>query len=141
MQADPSLEEPASLRVAVVGGGFSGLCLAAHLHRATNRRVQVVVIERGTVGDGLAFSTREAAHLLNGPAGNQSAFDDAPNDFVDFLSADPEAAPFLDRTRPIQGQFVPRMLYARYLRRLAARLLEPAPAGSTVRFVRGEVVR
>lgn len=125
--------------IAIVGGGFSGLCLAAHLHRAPASRVEVLVIERGVVGDGLAFSTREPAHLLNGPAGNQSAFDDAPDDFVDFLAMDPQAAPFLDLTRPLQGQFVPRMLYARYLQRLAGRLRQPSPSGTTVHFVRNEV--
>jgi uncharacterized NAD(P)/FAD-binding protein YdhS len=125
--------------VAVIGGAFSGICLAAHLHRTASRPVNVFVFERAGVGKSVAFGTREPVHLLNGPASNHSAFDDVPDDFVDFLANDPEAQRFLDPARPIRGQFVPRMLYGRYLQRLAARLKHPSPAGVSVTFLHADV--
>jgi uncharacterized NAD(P)/FAD-binding protein YdhS len=125
--------------IAVVGGAFSAICLAAHLHRLPGARARVLVFERGIVGNGVAFGTREPTHLLNGPAGNLSAFDDIPDDFVDFLSEDPKAKEFLDPNAPIKGQFVPRMLYARYLERVIDRLSHPSSSGSTVSFVNAEV--
>ncbi len=132
-------EARAPRTIAVIGGGFSGLCVAANLHRAAGEALRVLVFERAVVGNGLAYSTREPVHLLNGPAGNLSAFDDLPDDFADFLAADPEAQRFLEPGAPIRGQYVPRLLYARYLARLAATLERPAPSGTTVTFVAAEV--
>ncbi|MBR1217511.1 FAD/NAD(P)-binding protein [Bradyrhizobium sp. U87765 SZCCT0131] len=125
--------------VAIVGGGFSAICLAAHLHRQRTAAIDVVVFERATLASGTAFRTSEAAHLLNGPAGNLSAFEDLPDDFADFLADDPAAAEFIEDATPIQRQFVPRTLYKRYLERIVARLRAPSPIGTTVRFVRDEV--
>ncbi|HEV7369278.1 FAD/NAD(P)-binding protein [Arenibaculum sp.] len=125
--------------IAVIGGGFSAICLAAHLHRSPRGRAKVFVFERGRPGNGVAFGTREAAHLLNGPAGNLSAFDDARDDFVDFLRTDPHAHDFLDPAIPLPEQFVPRMLYTRYLEHLMSQLEHPSASGTTVHFVKAEV--
>ncbi len=46
-------------------------------------RFYVALIERrGTLGEGVAYSTQELEHLLNVPAGRMSAFPDRPDDFV-----------------------------------------------------------
>ena len=71
--------------IAVVGGGFSGSMTAAQILRRAkrDRRVNVVLVERrGSVGEGLAYGTRDPAHLLNVPAGRMSAWPDRPDDFV-----------------------------------------------------------
>ena len=128
-------DELATTTVAVIGGGFSGLCVAANLHRAANGPARVLVFERAVVGNGVAYGTREPVHLLNGPAGNLSAFDDQPDHFVDFLAGDAAAQPFIDPDAPLRGQYVPRLLYARYLARIAAELERPSAAGATVTFV------
>jgi uncharacterized NAD(P)/FAD-binding protein YdhS len=125
--------------VAVIGGAFSGICFAAHLHRLARGPLAVQVFERAGLGRSVAFGTREPVHLLNGPAGVHSAFDDAPEDFVEFLRQDAEAQRFVDASRPLHSQFVPRMLYGRYLRRLAERLTQPSPAGASVSFLHAEV--
>ena len=131
--------EGGATTIAVIGGAFSGLCFAAHVHRLARRPVQVLVFERAGIGKSVAFGTREPMHLLNGPAGVHSAFDDSPDDFVEFLRGDPEAQRFLDASQPLQRQFVPRMLYGRYLQGLAKQLKEPSPGGTSVRFVHAEV--
>jgi uncharacterized NAD(P)/FAD-binding protein YdhS len=87
--------------VAIIGGGFSGTMVAAHLAR---RGVQSVIIEpRDVAGRGTAFSTEEPAHLLNVPAGNMSAWPEAPTDFADRAGAE-------------SGRFAQRRQFGRYLK-------------------------
>ena len=70
----------AALDAIIVGGGFSGTMVAAQLAR---RGLTSLLVEgSGRAGRGTAYSTREAAHLLNVPAAKMSAWADAPDDFV-----------------------------------------------------------
>ena len=51
------------LPVAIVGGGFSGTMVAAQLAR---KGVDAVLIDgSGRAGQGVAYSTSDAAHVLN----------------------------------------------------------------------------
>ncbi|HVE02059.1 MAG TPA: FAD/NAD(P)-binding protein [Sphingomicrobium sp.] len=71
--------------VAIVGGGFSGTILAAHLAR---RGIDSVLIDgSGRVGKGVAYSTKEPAHLLNVRAEGMSAWADEPNHFAQHFEA------------------------------------------------------
>ena len=92
--------EPADADVVIVGGGFSGTMIAAQL---SNRGLRVALVEGGErAGQGTAYSTRDAVHLLNVPAAKMSAWPDRPDDFV---GAGHEA-----------GSFAPRREYGVYLR-------------------------
>jgi uncharacterized NAD(P)/FAD-binding protein YdhS len=54
--------------ITIVGGGFSGASAAVQLVRATPVPLQVTVVEpRPRVGPGLAYSTTDPEHRLNGP--------------------------------------------------------------------------
>lgn len=92
--------------VAIIGAGFCGTMVAAHLLRAGGLRV--VLFERGgTFGPGLAYSTATAAHLLNVPAGRMSALADVPDDFLRWgLSQGHHWS---------GGTFAPRREYGKYL--------------------------
>ena len=69
-----------TVAVAIVGGGFSGMMLAAHLAR---RGIASVIIEAtDRLAKGTAYSTTEPAHLLNVRAEGMSAWPDAPEDFA-----------------------------------------------------------
>jgi uncharacterized NAD(P)/FAD-binding protein YdhS len=127
------------MTIAIVGAGFSGVCLAAHLHRAAHRPVRVLVFDRAKVNASVAFGTRDPVHLLNGPVSSHSAFDDIPDDFANFLANDSQAKDFLDPGLPINRQFVPRMFYARYVERIRAGLARPSTAGATVTFINADV--
>ena len=68
------------LPVAIVGGGFSGTMVAAQLAR---RGIASALIEGGgRMGRGIAYSTREPAHVLNVRAEVMSAWPESQEDFA-----------------------------------------------------------
>jgi uncharacterized NAD(P)/FAD-binding protein YdhS/flavin reductase (DIM6/NTAB) family NADH-FMN oxidoreductase RutF len=95
--------------VVIVGGGFSGAMMAAHLLRRPHpNRLRIVVIEREPkVGRGIAYSTPYLAHRLNVPAGQMSAYPSEPDHFLRWARA---------RDRSVgPGSFVPRFFYGDYI--------------------------
>jgi uncharacterized NAD(P)/FAD-binding protein YdhS len=92
--------------VAIVGGGFSGTMVAAHLAR---RGIASVLIDgSGRMGRGTAYSTRQPAHLLNVRAEAMSAWPDDAEDF---------ARRFVAEGGDPRG-FAQRRLFGRYLREI-----------------------
>ncbi len=118
--------------IAIVGGGFSGTMVAAHLLRS-GLPVRVTLIERlGPFGGGVAYGTRCASHVLNVPCGRMSAFEDDPDHFLGWLrQRDPAAT---------GGSFVSRPLYGQYLRQLLAEAESAAATGVVLERVPGEAV-
>lgn len=103
-----------SQKIAIVGGGFSGLALAAALHRYARFPLEIYLLEKtGQFGAGDAYRTPYPWHLLNARAGDMSAFADIPNDFVNWLKNHVER--YLDPSIPVERQFVPRVFYHQYL--------------------------
>lgn len=95
--------------VVIVGGGASGIVLAAHLLRREDCRFRVTIVERGEhIGEGVAYSTNLPEHLLNVSAQGMSALADDRAHFERWLSAFGN-----DRTRP--GTYVARSVYGAYL--------------------------
>jgi uncharacterized NAD(P)/FAD-binding protein YdhS len=117
--------------VLVVGGGASGVLLAARLVQKSPA-VRVTILEsRATLGRGMAYSTQHAEHLLNVPAGRMSAYGELPEHFLLFLRER-----FGQRFEA--SSFVPRPIYGDYLETIArdARYY----AGERWRHVRANVV-
>jgi uncharacterized NAD(P)/FAD-binding protein YdhS len=110
--AAASVTTSASATIVIVGGGFSGSMTAAQILRlagAANWRARVVIAEqRGVVGEGIAYGTREPVHLLNVPAGRMSAWPDRPDDFLAWARRRDNAVAATD--------FLPRMWYGDYVR-------------------------
>lgn len=94
--------------VAVIGAGFTGTMIAAHLLRRSPGPVRVALCDRsGRFGPGVAYGTGCPQHVLNVPAGRMSAYEEDPDHFVRWARRqDPSIA---------GGSFVPRMLYGAYL--------------------------
>lgn len=99
--------------IAIVGGGFSGTMVAAHLARHLDDGVSVTLFEPDTVGRGAAYGTRHPQHLLNTRAAAMSAFDAEPDHFVRWLGS-----------RGAPAGFVSRQLYGEYLSDVARRAFE-----------------
>jgi uncharacterized NAD(P)/FAD-binding protein YdhS len=95
--------------IAIIGGGFSGTCLAARLLRECGSSVAVVLIERGgSPGRGVAYGTRCSRHLLNVKAQNMSALVDDPEHFLRWLRLRHDA-----NAQP--GDYIPRQVYGQYV--------------------------
>ncbi len=94
--------------VAIVGGGFSGVALAAQLLRSGDGTLRATLLEAGErLGRGLAYSTTNPVHLLNTRAERMSLLGDDPTHFERWSRARGHAASATD--------FVARGLYGDYL--------------------------
>lgn len=120
-------------RVVIVGAGFSGTMVAAQLlRRAESRRLHVVLFERHSAfGEGAAYRTADARHLLNVPAAKMSAWPDRPNDFLDWVRArQPDVSPY---------DFLPRCLFGEYLRATFGAAAAAAGEGTSAEIRRDDV--
>lgn len=94
--------------IAIIGGGFTGVAVAAQVLRKSGGAVSVVLIEKGAqIGRGVAYGTQCEEHLLNVRAKNMSAFPDDPEHFLRWARSnyDPTVTP---------DDFLPRLVYGQY---------------------------
>ncbi|MEZ5385956.1 MAG: FAD/NAD(P)-binding protein [Prosthecobacter sp.] len=120
-------------RIAILGGGFSGIMTAVNLARlGANPRQITIVNEHRPTGRGVAYGTRRIEHLLNVAARNMSAFPDQPDHLVNWLRTRSDFD--LTPDRELRERFIPRMIYGDYLKSL---LLHYLP---DVNLVNGEAV-
>lgn len=85
-----SLPRHGTGHVVVIGGGASGVLMAAHL-LSQGPELRVTILEAANIlGCGLAYSTTDPDHLLNTRVGNMSAFPGDPGHFSRWLSRHPE---------------------------------------------------
>ena len=123
----PAVAYPAD--IAIVGGGATGVLLAAQLVRKS--RLRIALVEKDSrPGLGVAYSTRCHGHLLNVRASDMSALDDEPDHFVQWLARDDGG---LGR-----NDFAPRADYGRYLQDLLADAVRRAEG--RLEIVAGEAV-
>lgn len=116
--------------IAIVGGGCSGLLVAANLLRQGAREDITIFEPREELGRGMAYSTRWYEHLLNVSAARMSAYPDRPSDFVDWLENHgwPSGC---------GASFAPRRVYGEYLGDVLRRAMKGAAA--SLHHVRAEV--
>lgn len=128
---------PRNGRIVIVGGGCSGLLLAAQLLRRADGPLEITLLERDAsrMGRGVAYGTEHPAHLLNVPAGRMSAFPEEPGHFLAWAEErsaeilDPPWVPAVD-----EAAFLPRRAYGAYLGHVLAEAESSAAPG--VRLVR-----
>lgn len=126
----------APLRVAVIGGGFSGTAAAYHLLSEAvggARTLECHLFDLGAnVGGGIAYGTQSLAHLLNVRASGMSLTNDDPAAFSRWLAAN----------HPEYGahSFAPRALYRRYLENALKSKQAQAKERAEVHLHREEIV-
>lgn len=134
----PAAHSTPAPTIAIIGAGFSGTLLALHLLRRVPVHTNVVLIERNNqFGRGPAYSSGNASHLLNVPAGKMSAFQGQPDHFLDWVRSLPPAE--LCGVAAAPGTFVPRTMYGRYVRHLINQELKVPERRDQLRLVRGDV--
>ena len=105
------------LSIIIVGGGASGVLLAAHLLRDPSMDLRVTLIEkRDDLGQGIAYSARRQDHVLNVAAPNMSAYGDDPEHFWRWL----RQRGLVEETN--RFSFVPRRHYGTYLSEIVGEL-------------------
>ncbi len=120
------------LRIAIIGGGFSGAMVATHLLRQSTGLLTIILIEsRPHLGRGIAYSTDHECHLLNVPAGRMSAFPDDPKHFTRWL-------PHWDAYGV--GYFAPRNLYGTYIQAVLETAITQASAHVRLERISSEAV-
>ncbi len=117
----------------IVGAGFCGTVLAAHLlRRPPAEATEIVLIERGTsIGRGVAYAGHDVPYVLNVPAGRLSVDPKDPHQFLRFVrQSHPEAD---------AEDFMPRALYGDYLQDVLDQAERAAPPHVTLTRIFGEV--
>jgi uncharacterized NAD(P)/FAD-binding protein YdhS len=102
--------------IAIVGGGASGLLTAAQIGLQARVPCRVALYDPAEFpSGGLAYGTRNLAHLLNVPAGKISALPDQPAHFLEWLKRPGNVAGLLRDEPPKETDFLPRAIYGCYL--------------------------
>ncbi len=110
-------------KIVIVGGGATGVLMAAHMSRAgLAENFDIVMVEPGSsLARGLAYSTDDPNHLLNVRVANMSAFADDPRHLIDWLAR--HGADY-DIDESTMYGFIPRSAYGDYLYDIFCGLVE-----------------
>lgn len=118
--------------IAIVGAGFSGTLVAVNLLRLSHRPLRIVLLDRGEIARGVAYTRREYPYLLNVPAGRMSASSADPLEFLSYVRRGLPDANAED--------FLPRELYGEYLESLLANAELMAPSHTRLERLRGAAI-
>jgi uncharacterized NAD(P)/FAD-binding protein YdhS len=117
--------------IAIVGGGASGVLLAAHLLKSQNPDLRVTLIEKASnFGRGRAYSTALPDHVLNVSAMGMSGYADDPEHFWRWA----QATGVVTDGNP--AVYLPRAVYGRYLEELLQDNLERERETGRLRLLR-----
>nr|ADN14212.1 beta-lactamase domain protein [Gloeothece verrucosa PCC 7822] len=125
---------PLPSTIIIIGGGFSGSMVAAHLLQKAKTPMIIKLIDRSPEpGKGIAYATPIKSHLLNVSAGKMSAYADQPDHFMEWLQ---------QQNHPeIQSRsFAPRRLYGEYIQTTLEQALKQAPPYVHFEKITAEVV-
>jgi uncharacterized NAD(P)/FAD-binding protein YdhS len=117
----PEVDFPvqSACRIAVIGGGFSGVLVTLHLLWRCGRDDRIYLVERASrFGQGLAYASGNPQHLLNVPIEDMSALADEPDHFARWLAGQPETEGPGEEDHGFAGGFVRRQVYGAYITHL-----------------------
>ena len=102
-------------KIAIIGCGFSGTMTAVQLIKNASQPFELILIgDRATFNTGIAYNPYSRKQLLNVITSRMSAFEDKPDDFLNWVSALDE---FSGADKGILANaFLPRYLYGQYIR-------------------------
>jgi uncharacterized NAD(P)/FAD-binding protein YdhS len=114
------------LRLAIVGGGFTGAALAIHALTSATQPLSVDVIEPSAkLGRGAAYGTTNVDHRINVPSDRMSLFSSDPTHFPRWLF-DKKWLPDHESVDPLGRCFVPGNAFAAYSENVLAQTVRSA---------------
>ena len=99
-------------KVAIVGGGASGIAAFCYLSRQFGNRFEYAIFDPcapSELGKGQAYGVNGSEFLLNVPMGKMSLWEDHPDDFSEWIRRNHGSKVFAHHP------YVPRSLYGEYL--------------------------
>lgn len=132
--------------IAIIGGGFCGSMVAAHLMKRAEGKINILIIEKGAVpARGIAYGTMDPFHILNVPACKMGAYPEAPDHFYQWLiehqNAWRHSDPAFAGIELTPHSYVPRHLYGFYLSNvLSEAYLEAVEKGVQLDVLHDEVL-
>lgn len=105
---------PTHFDVTVLGAGFTGSALTAHLSRYAKPGTSIL-LAGAEDALGLAYGAAAPMHLLNVAAGRMSMWPDQPDDFVEWLVRNGFAEEQEAQGVPLPERFIPRAIYGTYV--------------------------
>ncbi|SDN01248.1 Uncharacterized NAD(P)/FAD-binding protein YdhS [Daejeonella rubra] len=128
------------LKIAIIGGGFSGTLLSTHLVRNAAGPMEVILInESDVLNTGIAYDPYSEKFLLNVIASRMSAFPADPDHFLNWVMLRDH---FKGKERELIGNsYLPRKLYGEYLKDIWEETLRQAKENQVaVRVINSAVV-
>lgn len=136
-----ALPDSAVPRVAVIGGGFAGACVAIHLLRHVDQPIEIAIVEpRPVLGHGLAYGTDDPAFRINVPSDKMSVFAEDLLHFTRWLERTGERAADPDGEAPPGWHFSRRQVFGTYMAETLDQAIAAAPKGSRVFHVRDRAI-
>lgn len=134
--------EEALPRVVIVGGGFSGAALAVALAKLAPAALEIVIVEpRESLGRGVAYSTTEIRHFMNGPTKAFSLHPEDEGHFTRWVQAYlAQHATDVAEWGNGDDLFVPRQLYGAYVEAELHASLARTGGRVCMKHVRGSAV-
>ena len=117
------------VRVAIIGGGFSGALVLANMIKAAEGALIIEWFEPNALGEGVAYGTKDAIHLLNVCAERMGAFVGKPKHFYEWLGSEAGKIALSDLwpNHEVTGDsYVPRIIYGAYIKHIVQEALEEA---------------
>jgi uncharacterized NAD(P)/FAD-binding protein YdhS len=109
------------VRLAIIGGGFTGVAVATHALISTARPLSLQVIEPSAkLGRGAAYGTLDAEHRLNVPSDRMSLFSADRGHFTRWLF-DNKWLPDAESSDPLGRCYPPRRAFAAYIQDMLVR--------------------
>ena len=121
------------LRIAVIGGGFTGAAFAIHAVRAAARRLAIEMVEPAArIGRGAAYGAVDLAHRINVPSDRMSLFRDDPTHFTRWLF-DQGYLPHRESTDALGRHYPPRSAFGAYVEDRLNHAIAQSRHGSSLR--------
>ena len=128
-QAGHASGPKALLSICVVGGGFSGVASAIACLTRIKTPFRLTIIDPNPVlGQGIAYGSHHALHLLNARTRDLSVRADQPGDFLNWAFAQlDQGENHADLHEALAHTFLPRQLFGEYVRQRLREAIERRP--------------